>query len=201
MIGTNFSVTDASRLSPSEENKSADDHKDNSDDPGRNTKCCFAGRSDRVGLYHTSEEAKRKCNRDCEEACKKFAERTFKCRCDIVDRTAFDRSVLLYDTSFLRKRCFGINRCHAKERDDPHPENSAGTTGKDRAGSADDISGSDLSCDCGCKSLERTHPGIMLFAVKRQCSEYTGHSLFETAHLDKTGFDRIKEPDCDQHKE
>ena len=163
---------------PSEKNKSADNDKDDSYDPRRNAECRFTGRADRVGLHHTSEESQSKCDRDGEKSGKKFTERTFKRRSDIVNRTTLDRSVLLYDTGFLRKRCLGIDGRHAKERDDPHPENSAGTTGKDRAGSSDDISGSDLSCDRGCKSLKRAHTGVVFFSVECQCSEYTRHSLF-----------------------
>ena len=56
----------------------------------------------------------------------------------------------------------GIDRRHAEERDDPHPEDCAGAADEDRAAGADDVAGAD--------PVSYTH----LDVYKRQIQEGAG---------------------------
>ena len=85
---------------------------------------------------------------------KELAEAALEGGGDIVDGAALDGAVLANNARFLRERCLGVDRGHAKERDDPHPEHCAGAAGKDRAGNADDDARADLRGDGGGERLE-----------------------------------------------
>lgn len=77
MIGTSFSVTDAIRPMPAQEDKASQNCYDDTNDHWINAEGAVERSTDRVGLYHVAEKAECQRNQDRKDNRKYFAERTF----------------------------------------------------------------------------------------------------------------------------
>ena len=93
----------------------------------------------------------------------------------------------MYHTGFLSENCLSVDRSHSEECDDPHPEDSAGTTDEDRAARTDDVTRTDLSRNSGCQCLERGNTALLLTAAKREVTKYLLHTLTEATYLNELG--------------
>ena len=187
-------------LHAAEEDEAADRDEDDADDPGGNAKGGLHRGANGVGLNHAAEETERQRDGDGEEASEELAEAALKGRRDVVDRAALDVAVLFDDAGLLGERRFRVDRGHAEEGDDPHPEDGAGAAGQDRAGRADDVARADLSGDGGGERLERAHAAVMLLAAKRQVAEHTVPALFEAADLHEAGLDGVPKAHAEQQE-
>ena len=187
-------------LHTAQEDDGADDDQDDTHDPGGDAESRLHGGADGVGLDHAAHESKGQDDRDGEEARQELSEAALERRGDVVDRAALDVAVRLNDTGLLGQGGFGIDGGHAEEGDDPHPEDSAGAAGQDRAGRADDVARADLSGDGGGERLERAHAAVMLLAAKRQVAEHTVPALFEAADLHEAGLDGVPKAHAEQQE-
>ena len=190
-------------LHAADEDERRDGGNDQAHDPARNVECVLARLTDGVGLHHGAHEAERQNDRDREEAGQELAEAVRERALDVIHRTAEDRAVGLDHACLLREHRLGIDRRHAEERDDPHPEDCAGAADEDRAAGADDVAGADLRRDGRRQRLERTHAGFVLLAVEAELTEEAPPALAEAAHLHELRADgeiqtRAEEQD-DQH--
>ena len=122
--------------------------------PIAHAECGVADFADRVRLHHRTHEAECKRDRHGEEHRKEFSEFAFERCVYVINGTAGDRAVLMNDPCFLSKYRLGVNRRHAEECDDPHPEYRTGAADEDRAAGTDDISRTYLSGDRRCESLK-----------------------------------------------
>ena len=187
-------------LYAAKEDERADRDEDDTDDPGGNAEGGLHRGADGVGLHHAAEEAECQRDGDGEEAGEELAEAALKGRRDVVDRTALDVAVLFDDAGLLGERRFRVDRGHAEEGDDPHPEDGAGAAGQDRAGRADDVARTDLSGDGGGERLERAHAAVMLLAAQRQVAEHAVPALFEAAQLHEAGLDGVPQAHAEQQE-
>ena len=187
-------------LYAAKEDERADRDEDDTDDPGGNAEGGLHRGADGVGLHHAAEEAECQRDGDGEEAGEELAEAALKGRRDVVDRTALDVAVLFDDAGLLGERRFRVDRGHAEEGDDPHPEDGAGAAGQDRAGRADDVARTDLSGDGGGERLEGAHAAVMLLAAQRQVAEHAVPALFEAAQLYEAGLDGVPKAHAEQQE-
>lgn len=104
--------------------------------------------------HHRTHEAECKRDRHGEEHRKEFPEFALERCVYVINGTAGDRAVLMNDPCFLSKYRLGVDRRHAEECDDPHPEYRTGAADEDRAAGTDDISRTYLSGDRRCESLK-----------------------------------------------
>ena len=100
-----------------------------------------------------------------------------------------DSSVLIDLTGLHGQRGLSVNGCHAKEGDDPHPEDGAGAAHQDGAAGADDVTGTHLGGDGRGQSLERGHTTFLLATAQGQVAEYLLHAFAEAADLHEASFD------------
>ena len=177
-------------LHTADEDEGRDGTDDQAHDPARNVECVLARLADGVGLYHRAHEAERKDDRDREEARKELAEAVREGTLDVVHRAAEDRAVRLDHAGLLCEHRLGIDRRHAEECDEPHPEDRAGAADEDRAAGADDVAGADLRRNRRRQRLERAHAGLVLFTVETELAEEAPPALAEAAHLHKLRADR-----------
>ena len=187
-------------LHAAEEDERADRDEDDTDDPGGDAESGLHRGTDGVGLHHAAEEAEREDDGDGEEAGEELAEAALKGRRDVVNGAALDRAVLFDDAGLLGEGGFRVDRGHAEEGDEPHPEDGAGAAGQDRAGRADDVARTDLGGDGGGERLERAHAAVMLLAAQRQVAEHAVPALFEAADLYEAGLDRVPEAHADEQE-
>ena len=99
-------------------------------------------------------------------------------------------TVFLNNTGLLGQNSFSIDGGHAKEGNYPHPEYCAGAAYEDGAAGTDYVTGTNLSCNSGCQSLERAHAAALLAALEGQLAEHVLHAFAEAANLHELGADR-----------
>ena len=177
-------------LCSSKEDKSADGCYEYSDSYARNIDIHYGKHflkcsTDGVGLHHVSHEAECKGNENSKGNCHRFSERSLKSGLDIVNRSAGYLSVLFLFIG-LCKNSLSIDGSHSEECGNPHPENGSRTAAYDSGCRSGEVSCTNLCRNPRCDSLERRHlPGIMLFTVQTEMSEYQLKALSKTAQLDK----------------
>ena len=98
-------------------------------------------------------------------------------------------AVCIDDAGLLSQSSLSIDGGHAKESNDPHPEDSTGAAGEDCAGCTNDVAGTDLSCNGGSQSLEGAHAALVLVTAELYITENLLHAFAEAANLNKAGFD------------
>ena len=101
-----------------------------------------------------------------------------------------DGAVCCLDPGLDGQRGFSIDGGHAKEGNYPHPEYCAGAAYEDGAAGTDYVTGTNLSCNSGCQSLERAHAAALLAALEGQLAEHVLHAFAEAANLHELGADR-----------
>ena len=186
-------------LHTAQENDTADNYQNDTNDPGRNAKGRLKGRADGIGLHHASHEAQSQNDGNREETGQEFTKTALKSGSNVINRTAVDRAVFVNNAGLLCQSCLRINRSHAQECDDPHPEDGAGAAGQDGAGCANDVTGTHLGRNGSRQSLERGHAALLLTAPQGQITKDLLHALAKAANLDKTGLNGI--PQTDRHQQ
>ena len=101
----------------------------------------------------------------------------------------------------LRQHRFAVNRRHAEERDEPHPENCAGAADETRAAGADNIPRADLRRNGGRQRLKGGKPAFVAFSVQGEVAEGQPHALPEAAHLYKAGAHGIEYAGADEQND
>ena len=104
-----------------------------------------------------------------------------------------DGTVFQGDAGLLGQNGFGIDGGHAKEGDDPHPEDGAGTAGQDGAAGTHDVPCADLRGASRGERLEGTHATALFATVQAEFAEDVVQILAETANLHKIGADGEKQ--------
>ncbi len=115
-------------------------------------------------MHHASKEAQRQGNGDRKEAGQETAKFARKCGANIIDRATLDGTVLAFLTGHNGQCSLCIDRCHAEECDNPHPEDGTRTTSQNGSGSSDDVTGADLSSNGSSQCLEGCHAVFVLCA-------------------------------------
>ena len=73
---------------------------------------------------------------------------------DVVNWSTLNFAVSADYSCFLSKNCLSVDCSHTEECDNPHPEDSTGTTHEDSTAGTYDITCTNLSCNSCCKSLK-----------------------------------------------
>ena len=188
-------------LDAAQEDEGTDDHQNDAYDPGGDAESGLEGGADGVGLDHAAHKAQGQDDSDRKEAGQEFAEASLESGGDVVDGTAMDGAVGLHDPGLDGQGGLGVDGGHAKEGDDPHPEDGAWAAGKDGAGGAHDVAGAHLGGDGGGQGLEGAHAGGLPAAVEGEVAEDLLHALPKAADLDEAGADAVPESDRDEQKD
>ena len=146
--------------------------------------------TDGVGLYHVTDEAQSQNDEQCEQSCQYFTESTFVSSTDVVNRTASYSAVVANGFVFLSQRCFYKVGSHAEECGNPHPEDSTQTTSCDSGSSTSKVTGTYLSSNGSCQSLEGRHTVCTsFFAAQFDVTEYLFETFGKVTNLNCFGFD------------
>ena len=119
-----------------------------------------------VGLHHVAHQAQRQNDGYCEEACQELPKAALKCLPDVVDRAADDLAGLRAGLELLGQHSLAVNRCHAKERGQPHPEYGARTAGNQRGCAAGDVARTYLGRNGRGQRLEGAHAVLVSLLAK-----------------------------------
>ena len=142
--------------------------------------------ADGVRLYHVAHKAKGEDQGNGEEAREDVSEHAVEFFLDVVHRAAGDFPVNRAAV-FLGKRGLAVDRRHAEEGAQPHPEDGARAAGVECGGCARDVARADLRRHRRRKRLKRAHAVLAgLIAVQADVAEHSLESLFELAHLHKS---------------
>lgn len=113
-------------------------------------------RADGIGLYHIAHEAQGQYDKDSEHCRQYFAETAFERGLDIVDGSAGDFAVFR-GTEVLGQRGLRVDRGHAEEGAEPHPEDGSRTAAHQSGSRACQIAGPHLGGDGSGHGLEGGH--------------------------------------------
>ena len=121
---------------------------------------------------------------------------------NIVHGSAVVTTVLVFLTEFYSQSNLGILSAHAEECGNPHPEHSAGTAGKNCAGDAGNITGTNRA---GQSRGNRLKGGKVVTVIFIGFLEQTAHGVFqnvaESAYLHEIGSDRNVDAGADQQRQ
>ena len=135
-------------LQTAHDNKSGEDHKGDTRYIGRNAESRFHVAGDGIDLAHVADAERGHHTEDREQDSQHSADLLkslvgAKPVLQIVHGAAAPLVLLIFAPVVYAEHIFGIVGHHAEESDNPHPEDSAGTAGYQRAGDTDDIAGAD----------------------------------------------------------
>ncbi len=182
-------------LNAAQEDNSADNYENKTHNPGGDAESGLHSGTDGVGLNHAAEEAQGEDNGNCEETGEELAKTALECAGNVVNGAALDVAVCVGFAGFESEGSLSIDGGHTEEGDNPHPEDGAGTADEDSAGSTNDVAGTYLSCNSGCKSLEGAHAAFLLSAAKGEIAENAAHAFAEASYLNEASFNGVEKSD------
>ena len=153
-----------------------------------------------VGLDHRPHESECQNGRNGEKTGKKPSECSAESRPNVENGAAVKRPVVVDLPCFLGEYRLGIDRRHAEEGNDPHPEDRTGTADQDRAARTDDISRPDLCRDRSGECLEGTQAPFLLLSVQGNAPKDLLHPLAKAPDLNESRPDREVDPDPHEEK-
>lgn len=126
MMGTSFSVTEATRCTPPRKTKAEATGHHGAYDPRGDAEGVAAGLTDGVGLNHTADKAQGQGDGHRKEPRQEGAELVLKSPLNVVNRAAGDGAVRMDHPGLLGQNGLGVNGGHPEKSDDPHPEDGTG---------------------------------------------------------------------------
>ena len=175
------------------------------DDTGHqlgHTECGIEGIADGVGLNHVAHEAQCQDNGHCEEGSHEGTDLTLESSLDVVDGATGNSTVFVHGLELLSQNRFAVDGSHAEESGQPHPEHGTGTTGYQSGCTAGNITGTNLSRNGGCQSLERAHAFLArCLTLQADVAEDQAHTFTELPDLDEIGTDGKEDAAAQQQEQ
>jgi hypothetical protein len=150
--GTNAEVTLPMEDSAEQDSTDEDEH-DDAGDRRVDVEGLLQVRGDRVGLGHVADTEGRDDRGDGEEPGEELAEGTLDAALEVALRAAGHVALGVRDAVPDTEERLGVLGRHAEQTGDPHPEQGAGATDRDRRGDTDDIAHAHGGCQGGGQSL------------------------------------------------
>ena len=159
---------------------------DDADQIRAQAECVVKGFADGIGLHHVAHEPKGQNDGNREEHGQHLAQRAGEGLADVIDGTARHGTIRTDGLGLLRQHRLGVDRRHAKEGADPHPEDRAGAAGNDGRGSSCDVARSDLCGNGSGQRLKSVHAVLArLAAIQRKAGKHVLHARAKAPDLHK----------------